>query len=187
MGIFLMSIDLQNLYWTVAIVVGLLTILGTVFGSLAKAGHSFANAMSSLFKARPPVGVIEVPTKTVILIPVTRQNALWWGMGSMDNQPMMQIVGDLHVTNISKVGVILMGARMRKPKATGHALVSSSTSRAYSQKNVIPVGSVSDLRFDFYVQPPVREKGELFKADIAIIDQFGNEHWLKGLEFPYLG
>jgi hypothetical protein len=31
-----------------------------------------------------------------------------------------------------------------------------------------------------------REQGKPFKADIAIIDQFGNEHWLNGMEFPYL-
>jgi hypothetical protein len=107
-------------------------------------------------------------------------------MGEMSGQPVMQIVGDLNVTNISKFGVIVMGARMRKPKATGHALVSSHESQLYSSKNVIPVGAISDLRFDFYVQPPVCEKGNPFKADIAIIDQFGNEHWLNGVEFPYL-
>jgi hypothetical protein len=45
--------------------------------------------------------------------------------------------------------------------------------------------SVSDLRFDFFIQPPVREKGQPFKSDIATIDQFGNEHWSKGLEFSY--
>ena len=55
----------------------------------------------------------------------------------------------------------------------------------YSQKHIIPQGGVSDLRFDFFVQPPVSEEGKPFKADVAIIDQFGNEHWLKGLKFPY--
>ena len=80
-----------------------------------------------------------------------------------------------------------MGAKMRKPKATGHVLVSSHESNMYSQKNVIPDGSIADLRFSFYVQPPVRKEGEVFKADVAIVDQFGNEHWLKGLEFPYVG
>lgn len=97
----------------------------------------------------------------------------------------MQIVGDLNVTNISKCGVFVMGAKLRKPKAVGHALVRANESNMYSTKHIIPQGGVSDLRFDFFVQPPVREKGQQFKADIAIIDQFGNEHWLKGLEFPY--
>ena len=176
-----MPFDLQAISIAVGIVVGLLAIIGTVSGWFVKIWRW----MYSPSQSKPAVGVIDVPTKTIILIPVARQNALWWHMGVMSGQPVMQVVGDLNVTNISKVGVIVMGARMRKPKATGHALVSSHESQLYSSKNVIPVGAVSDLRFDFYVQPPVCEKGNLFKADIAIIDQFGNEHWLKDMEFPY--
>lgn len=100
---------------------------------------------------------------------------------------MMQIVGALNVTNISTYGIFVMAAKLRKPKAVGHALVRAHDSNMYSSKHVIPEGAVGDLSFDFYVQPPVREKGKPCKADVAIIDQFGNEHWLKGLEFPYMG
>ena len=77
-----------------------------------------------------------------------------------------------------------MGAKLRKPKAVGHALVRAHDSGMYG-KHVIPKGTVSDLRFDFFVQPPIYEKGKTFKADVAIVDQFDNEHWLKGLEFSY--
>jgi hypothetical protein len=177
-----MPIDLQSVQVAVAIAIGVLTILGTVFGWFGKAWHW----ASSLFRPKPLVGVIDVPSKTMILMPMARQNALWWHMGAMGDQPAMQIVGDLNVTNISKYGVFVMGAKLRKPKAVGHALVHGHDSDMYSTKNIIPQGGVSDLRFDFFVQPPVREKGQPFKADVAIIDQFGNEHWLRGLEFPYL-
>ena len=59
----------------------------------------------------------------MVLIPVSRSNALWWHMGAVGDQPAMQIVGDLNVTNISKYGVFVMGAKLRKPKAVGHAVV----------------------------------------------------------------
>lgn len=176
-----MPIDLQSAQIVVGIVVSLLAMLGTFFGWFGKAWR-WATA---LFRPAPLVGVIDVPRKTVILIPISRQNALWWHMGSMGDQPAMQIVGDLNVTNISKYGVYVMGARLRKPKAVGHVLVRAHDSNMYSTKHIIPQGGVSDLRFDFFVQPPVCEKGKPFKADVAIIDQFGNEHWLKALEFPY--
>ena len=176
-----MPFDLQSAQVAVAVVIGILTILGTIFGWFGKAWRWIA----SLFAPKPLVGVIEVPSKTMVLIPVARQNPLWWHMGSMGDQPAMQIVGDLNVTNISKYGVFVMGAKLRRPKAVGHALVRAHDSNMYSTKHIIPQGGVSDLRFDFFVQPPVREKGQPFKADVAIIDQFGNEHWLKGLEFPY--
>lgn len=134
----------------------------------------------------PPAGIIDVPSKTMILIPVAHHNSLWWHMGSMGEQPVMQIVGDLNVTNISRYGVFVMGAKLREPKVLGYALVRAHDSHMYDTKHVIPTGAISDLRFDFYVQPPFTEEGKSFRADVAIIDQFANEHWLEGLEFPYM-
>jgi hypothetical protein len=176
-----MPFDLQSAQIVVALAIGILTILGTIFGWFGK----MWNWVSSLFGKKPLVGVIDIPSKTMVLIPVSRSNALWWHMGSMGGQPAMQIVGDLNITNISQYHVVVMGAKLRKPKAIGHALVRAHNSNMYGSKHHIPQGGISDLRFDFFVQPPVQEAGKPFKADVAIIDQFGNEHWLKGLEFSY--
>ena len=178
-----MPVDLSNLQIVLGVVVALLTILSIIFGWIGKIWRW----ASSLWKAKPSVGGIDVPTKTVILIPMARPNALWWSLGSMGEQPLMQIVGDLNVTNISKHGVVLMVARLRKPKATGHVMIQRHNSSEYSTMDGIPAGAVSELRFSFYVQPPVCKTGKTFKADVAIIDQFNNEHWLNGLEFPYIG
>lgn len=176
-----MSFDLPSLVIVVGVVTSVLAILGTIFGWFGKAWQW----LSSFRKEKPSVGLIDIPYKTMILIPVSRTNALWWHMGSMGDQPAMQIVGNLNVTNISKYNVVVMGAKLRKPKAVGHAMVRAHDSNVYGSKHHIPDGGISDLSFDFFVQPPVCEAGKAFKADIAIIDQFGNEHWLKGLEFPY--
>jgi len=102
----------------------------------------------------------------MVLIPVSRQNALWWQMGSMGDQPAMQIVGDLNVTNISKYDVVVMGAKLRKPKAVGHALVRAHDSNMYSQKHSIPQGGISDLRFDFFVQPPSTKKANCLRPTL---------------------
>jgi len=176
-----MPFDMQTVQVAIAIGVGLLTILGTVFGWFGKVW----NWASSLFTSKGSSATLEVPKKTMILLPMARPNALWWHMGSMGKSPAMQIVGDLNVTNISKYDVFVMGAKLKRPKAIGHAVVSDPDGGPYSSYNPIPSGGIGDLRFDFFVQPPVREKGQQFRADVAIIDQFGNEHWLKKLEFPY--
>jgi hypothetical protein len=173
--------DLQSAQIAVAVIVGLLTILGTIFGWFGRAWHWIVR----LRKPKAAAGTIEVPSKTMILIPMPRANALWWHMGAMGNEPAMQIVGDLNVTNISKYGVIVMGAKLRKPEAVGHAIVRAQDQNLYSSKHMISSGGVSDLRFDFFVQPPVRKPGEPFRADVAIIDQFGNEHWIKKIQFSY--
>jgi hypothetical protein len=177
-----MQFDLQFAQIAVGIVASILAILGTIFGWFGKARRWAA----SFFKPKLLVGLIDVPARTMVLIPASRSNALWWHMGSVGSEPAMQIVGDLNVTNISKYGIFVMGAKLRKPKAVGHALVRAQNSNLYDSTDMIPEGAVSELRFDFFVQPPVRKPGETFKADLAILDQFGNEHWLKGLEFPYV-
>ncbi len=176
-----MPFDLATVQLAVSVVIGVLTILGTLFGWFGKATSWFAARL----KGTHPSGLIDIPPKTMILLPVARQNAVWWHMGSMGGNPAMQIVGDLNITNISKHDVVVTGARLKKPKAIGHAFVRAQGANIYSSNHPIPVGGISDLRFDFFVQPPVKEKGEMFKADVAILDQFGNEHWLRGLEFPY--
>lgn len=105
-----MPFDLQTAEIAVTVVMGLLTIVGTILGWFGSAWRW----MSSVFKRNHPVGVIDVPSKTMILIPVLRDNALWWHMGTMGNQPVMQIVGDLNITNIYKYGVFVMGTKLRK-------------------------------------------------------------------------
>lgn len=178
-----MPFDLASAQVAIGVLIGLLTILGTLFGWFGKA----AAWIRALFSPKGSPGLIDVPPKTLILQPVPRRNALWWHMGSMSGNPAMQIVGDLNITNISKHDVVVMGAKLKKPRALGHAFVRAQGSNLYGSgsDHSVPVGGISDLRFDFFVQPPVKEKGQMFKADVAILDQFGNEHWLKGLEFPY--
>src|ERR1700681_1176798 len=104
-----MPMDLQSLQVTVALAASVLGILGTIFGWFGKAWKW----ISTLFRFRPETGVIGIPKKTIILIPVSHQNALWWHMGSIGAQPAMQIVGDLNVTNISNHSIHIMGAKLR--------------------------------------------------------------------------
>lgn len=175
-----MPSNLQTIHITLGIVVALLTIAGIVFGWFRKVW----DWAYSLFKNKGSNGLVKVPKKTMILLPVSRPNAFWWHMGSTKKKPSMQIVGDLNVTNISEYGVYIRGVKLRKPKAVGHATVRAQGSNLHSSNHKIPSRAISDLRFTFLVQPPVCKEGETFKGDVAIIDQFGNEHWLKKLEFP---
>jgi len=172
--------DLQSAQIAVTIVGGLLAILGIVFGWFGKAYRWIASKV----RPKPSPGIIEVPSKIMIIMPLAQSKALWWHMGGMNGHPAMQIVGDLSVTNISHYGLYIMGSKLRRPKAVGHALVQGES--GYGIGNLIPERAVTNLRFDFYVQPPVCAAGKAFKADVAVIDQFGNEHWLKGLTFPYV-
>lgn len=176
-----MPFDFESAKVALGVATAALGVLGTIFGWFGKTWRW----LTSHLAPKPVKGVIDVPSKTLICMPVSRPNALWWHMGSNGSEPAMQIVGDLNVTNIAKRGVYVMEAKLRRPKAVGHAIVRAQNSNLYDTKHIIPQGGISDLRFDFFVQPPVRTAGQKFTADVAIVDQFGNEHWLKDLEFRY--
>jgi hypothetical protein len=143
-------------------------------------------AIGRLFGRAPKSGVeTEIPRKTVIIPPNPNTHATWWHMGSSAGKPAMQVVGQsFKATNITKYGIYLCAAKMKTPRLFGHVSVKDSKSQ-YHGFYEIPPGGISDISFDFWIIPPVKEEGKSFKADVAIIDQFGNEHWIKGIEFIY--
>jgi hypothetical protein len=47
----------------------------------------------------------------------------------------------------------------------------------------IPPGATTELSADFWVTPPICKEGEDFKAAVSVVDQFGNEHKVKGIVF----
>lgn len=105
-------------------------------------------------------------------------------MGSVSGQPAMQIVGHFTVTNITKLNILPTLVKMKKPKMLGHVMCRNMDANVYGGF-MIPPGGVTDLSYDFWITPPVRNQNEQFKTDIAVVDQFGNEHWVKNVEFPY--
>ena len=105
-------------------------------------------------------------------------------MGSMSGKPAMQIVGRFNVTNITKYGVILSAVKMKKPRYMGNVMVKDSMSKLHGMYQIPPAG-YTDMSFDFWIIPAFKKQGESFVADIAVLDQFGNEHWIKKVRFNY--
>src|ERR1035437_1069812 len=136
--------DWKSFIWGVA-VAGLGIFLAAV---LKKFGEdAYVLIKSKWFGPKPSGGVIDVPSKTMVLIPVSGQSAFWWHMGSSGDQPLMQIVGRFNVTNISKHSIFVMSAKLRKPKAVGYAHVRAQKSNTFSDRHSIPPGGVSELSF----------------------------------------
>ena len=55
----------------------------------------------------------------------------------------------------------------------------------HPSKHIIPPGTTTEVHSDFWLTPPVKKERETVRVDIALVDQFGNEHWVKGVEFKY--
>ncbi|MDT7042950.1 hypothetical protein [Candidatus Nitronereus thalassa] len=169
---------MDELSLIIGVIVGALTIFVYLKGFLGWIAEKARN----IFK--PSDAIHNIPRKTLVLLPKSNPNTTWWHMGASGGEPAMQIVGHFTVTNISKFNVLPTLVKMKKPKILGHVMCRKMNENIYGSF-MIPGGGTTDLSYDFWIFPPVQEKNEPFKADIAIVDQFGNEHWIKGVDFPY--
>ena len=107
----------------------------------------------------------------------------------MGDLPGMQVVADFNVTNTWKKDIRLAGAPLRfRHRIFFHRLVRGDTgvkdlSSQYSGNYRIPPNEMTWVRVHFmYPERKAPEVGD-FIADVAIIDQFNNHHWVCKLTF----
>jgi hypothetical protein len=96
----------------------------------------------------------------------------------------MQVVGDCLVTNTTRLQVLVAFVKLRRPQTLGFVSVRAADSDLHGQYPIAP-GATTEARFVVFIDPPVRERGDSFRADVALVDQFGNEHWLRNVDFRY--
>jgi hypothetical protein len=164
-------------------VVGVLMNLGKILAAL---GSVFAWCRQRIAGNDRAPGL---PAKTIVAIQQPRINALWWSMGKMGERPMMQVVGDFNATNVWTNDVRVLAAIIRYRRwglltytERGDATVQQQHGH-YHGHYVIPPNQTTWLRVGFHFVPRHRAPTKRLKADVAIIDQFDNRHWLKGLVF----
>jgi uncharacterized membrane protein len=160
-------------------------ILG-VFGVIAYIKGFFSwswSGVKGLFFSSPE-NVYQIPNKTLTIIKKAGAHNCWWHMGKSGGKPAMQIVAKFMVTNICKFNVLPVLVKMKKPENLGHVMIRKHDENFYG-RYMIPDGTTTDLSIDFWVIPPVRKEGDPFKADLAVVDQFGNEQGIMDVNFEY--
>jgi hypothetical protein len=165
---------------------GLLTVI--------RNGQSVIGGIVSAFKwligffTKLPATTDGIPKRTVVLIQETRINALWWHQGTWGDKPMLQVVGDFMVTNIWTKEIKLPAAELRyrqglvRKRWRGDASVKDVDS-VYHGRYAIPPNVMTPMRIHFTVPNASRDERKPLVADVIVIDQFNNEHLLKGLVF----
>ena len=110
----------------------------------------------------------------------------FWSHGSVAHEEALQVIGDFLLTNISDpprvivlsdVKVRLCGRHRARIAKVFPILKIGKASQA------LPAGATADLSVMFFVIPRIVKSGEPLHADIAAVDQFGTEHWLRSVEF----
>ncbi len=124
-----------------------------------------------------------VPNQTLRL--VLQPRGAWWHMGLRNNKPVMQILAQWYVTNITTEPVIVTNGFIKKPKTeTTLTLIKHPNKNVFGGFPILP-RRTTQLMLDFWIQPPIYKENKSFKADIIIVDQFGNKHKVKNIEFKY--
>ena len=129
------------------------------------------------------------PPRLLVLTPEPRLNALWWSQGISNGRRTRQMVADCLVTNATDEPMRIVSAVFRlrrgiifRTDLTGNAGVKDAQS-PYSGDYPIPAKQIAEARLHFmgFVSRPL-PTGSLM-ADVAVVDQYGNQHWTRGLRF----
>ena len=135
----------------------------------------------------------KLPRKTIKIARMPRLNALAWGEAMMANKTAIQMVADLNVTNVSGGPIRILSARIRYRLGWSWRLRNHMTDvnvqdirSGYSGGYDIASGATVKVR----VANVFREKNRpapntVVVADIALVDQFNNEHWLRRQRFKH--
>lgn len=168
--------------------------LGAWIGVLIALGGAIAGTVKFLFwvfdewqKRKKSEGFV-VPTATLHLSELPEGNC-WWHMGKKGDEPVMQVVGRMLVTNIATVPVRIPRVELRygflgRKRVAGMVMVSRQLrENMYGMYDIEP-HETRNLSFDFWVYPPVASPGETFiPRQVRLFDQFGNFHSVKCLVF----
>lgn len=155
-------------------IAAVVTILGGII-AVTKRGRNLYKKIWRFFTRYRP----KIPRETVNLIP---QNDNWWSLGTSKGKPAMQLSCDWYITNISYADVLICQVSLRKPKITGGILVRHPQRDIYGSYR-IPPGCTTEASVHFWIQPPICKENEPLIADIDFVDQFGNSHRVRKVEF----
>lgn len=163
-------------------------------GIVVTAGGLIAGAIKFLFwvfnevQKRKKHEGFSAPTETLRLAPKPEGNC-WWSMGKKGDEPTMQIVGRMFVTNIASVPVRIPQIELRygflgRKRESGMVIVSRRLHENIYGIYDIPPGETRDASFNFWVYPPVVKPDKHFTArSVSFIDQFGNRQTVKRVQF----
>jgi hypothetical protein len=135
------------------------------------------------------------PKKSLIIL-LQHERSKRWRMGTLNEQPAMEIHADFYLTNITQEDLFVLktffipyhgtGWFPSSPPVEGNVVVKShivagGTPRRYK----IPPGFTYEGHADWWIQPSMKREGESFRGRGCFIDQFDNEHWTPVLTWEY--
>lgn len=168
--------------------------IGAWIGVLVTVGGVVAGTVKFLFWAfdewqkRKKHEGFNAPNETLRLA-TKPEGSCWWHMGRKGDEPTMQVVGRMFVTNIASVSVRIPQVELRygfygRKRVSGMVMVSRQLNENMYGMYDIPPNETRNVSFDFWVYPPLVASRRPFVAHtVSFFDQFGNCHSVKRVQF----
>jgi hypothetical protein len=160
--------------------------LTAVFGFIEKARKLARDCYRYLFRLLVPK---ENPHRVDLKITPDRTGACRWQEGSRGDERVMHVNCKLYLTNVGPQPAFqILEVYVKKPRTQGFPLP-NMRQRMNPRLPEAPPDARLALPFEatFLVNPPMVKSGEVFKADIVLVDQFGEKHTVKKVEFAPWG
>lgn len=152
------------------------------------------NGISALLSWIPKIRNIfsnkNIPKKTMIIVDCDTGHQNYWHVGSQNGKPILQIVCNFMVTNITDQRVAIANAIIKGIKGNRDSAMISVRDKSSKYSSSYKVSTkeqttVSIVSICFIVHPIKMPKNkEPLKLKVGIIDQFGNKYWVKNVLCP---
>jgi hypothetical protein len=171
------------------------TTVGKWIGVVVAAATAFAGFVKFVFWAfdewrkRKEHDGFSAPVGETLRFASKPEGNCWWHMGRRGDEQTMQIAGSLFATNVASISVRIPQIQLRyglwgRKRVSGMVLVSGGPRENTYGMYDIPPSETRNVNFDFWVYPPVKEPIEHFTPhSVVFMDQFGNRHVIKRLQF----
>lgn len=129
-------------------------------------------------------GRIGIPNQTLTVIQRHEPSEYYWSLEKRNGKNTMYVSATFILTNHTDMNIRPSGATTKEGKGRGWVSVRLDDARMYDWCD-IPARQQAFADVEIRIASPVKKEGEVFISDVAILDQFGNEHWIKDIEFTY--
>jgi predicted nucleotide-binding protein len=113
----------------------------------------------------------------------------WWNLSQKDDgEPYNALDIDISVTNISDKDITITGVEFRKPNAKGYWYIIDTDIHGKEHRTTpsLTPGITKEVHLTLIAEDVPKRSKHSVKGSVCLIDQFGTEHWLTGIEFNFV-
>lgn len=156
-------------------VIASLTVVGGAVSTYFKSVRLFWRNLWAWLRSKPTV-----PSETLRII--QNMNGSFWADARRGDKPLMQVVFEGHVTDISGQPNRILRAEVLKPLtyADGVLIANGHDAR---RPQVLEPHECAEISTMFFVDAPTPAKGSPWSNSVVFVDQYNNRHKLKNCVF----